>query len=123
MRILLDTHVFVWALGDPERLTETHRRELQSRSNTILLSSVSVAEIMIKVSLGRMRFDHDPIACAERLGCEALGFTQEDAVLLKDLPFHHRDPFDRMLIAQSLAQNTKLMSEDRYFRQYECDLM
>ena len=123
MRILIDTHVFVWALSAPDRLSATHRRELQSRSNTILLSSISVAEIMIKVSLNRMRFDHDPILCAERLGCEPLSFTQEDAALLKDLPFHHRDPFDRMLIAQSLAQNTKLMSEDRYFRQYECDLI
>lgn len=82
-----------------------------------------MAEIMIKVSLNRMQFDHDPIACAERMGCESLGFTQEDAVLLRDLPFHHRDPFDRMLIAQSLAQHTKLMSEDQHFRKYQCDLI
>lgn len=123
MRILIDTHVFVWALSTPERLSATHRRELQSRSNTILLSSISVAEIMLKVSLRRMRFEHDPVACAQRLGCEPLDFTPEDAILLKDMPFHHRDPFDRMLIAQSLAQNTRLMSEDRFFRQYDCDLI
>ena len=78
---------------------------------------------MIKASLNRMRFEHDLIACAEQLGCEPLDFTWTDAVLLKNLPFHHRDPFDRMLIAQSLAQTTKLMSEDRFFRQYDCDLI
>ncbi|MYF49426.1 MAG: type II toxin-antitoxin system VapC family toxin, partial [Gammaproteobacteria bacterium] len=64
-----------------------------------------------------------PIACAEQLGFELLDFSATDAVLLKDIPFHHRDPFDRMLIAQSLAQNTKLMSDDRRFRRYDCNLL
>ena len=123
MRILIDTHAFVRALSAPERLSENHRRELQSRSNSILLSSISVAEIMIKVSLNRIRFDQDPITCAEQLGFETLAFKQEDALLLRELPFHHRDPFDRMLIAQSVTQQTKLMSEDRWFRKYECDLI
>ena len=60
---------------------------------------------------------------AERLGFELLDFSAMDAALLKELPFHHRDPFDRMLIAQSLAQNTKLMSDDRRLRYYDCDLL
>ena len=78
---------------------------------------------MIKASLNKLRFDHDPIACAERLGFEHLDFAATDAVLLKELPFHHRDPFDRMLIAQSLAQKTKLMSNDQRFHHYDCDLL
>lgn len=123
MRILVDTHVFIWALNASERLSSAKRAALESRANTIYLSSVSVAEIMIKASLNRLRFDHDPIACAERLGFELLDFSAMDAALLKELPFHHRDPFDRMLIAQSLAQNTKLMSDDRRLRYYDCDLL
>ena len=63
------------------------------------------------------------IACAERLGFELLDFCAADAVLLKELPFHHRDPFDRMLIAQSLAQKTNLMSDDRRFGHYDCNLL
>ena len=123
MRILVDTHAFIWALSTPERLSPAKRAALESRANTIYLSSISVTEIMIKASLDKLRFDHDPIACAERLGFELLDFSATDAVLLKDLPFHHRDPFDRMLIAQSLAQNTKLMSDDRRFRHYDCNLL
>ena len=99
------------------------KKTLESRANTIYLSSISVAEIMIKASLSKLRFDHDPISCAEQLGFELLDFSATDAVLLKVLPFHHRDPFDRMLVAQSLAQNTKLMSDDRRFHYYDCDLL
>ena len=123
MRILVDTHVFVWAVAMPERLSSTKRDELESRANIVYLSSVSIAEIMIKASLNKLRFDHDVIACAEELGFEPLNFSATDAVLLKDLPFHHRDPFDRMLIVQSMAQNTKLMSDDRRFAAYGCDLL
>lgn len=123
MRVLVDTHVFVWSLTTPERLSSDRRAELESRANIVYLSSISVAEIMIKASLNRLRFDHDPVSCAERLGFELLDFSAADAVLLKNLPFHHRDPFDRMLIAQSLAQKTKLMSDDSRFGRYDCDLI
>ena len=107
----------------PERLSAAKRSELESRANIIYLSSVSVAEIMIKASLDKLRFDHDVIDCAERLGFEPLDFSAADAVLLKDLPFHHRDPFDRMLIAQSMARNIRLMSDDRRLAEYGCSLL
>ncbi len=122
MRILIDTHVFIWAVSAPERLSPGNRSEIESRANIIYLSSISIAEIMIKTSLNKLSFDHDVIACAETLGFELLNFTAADAVLLKELPFHHRDPFDRMLIVQSLAQNIRLMSDDRLFTAYGCDL-
>ena len=78
---------------------------------------------MIEASLGRLSFDHDAIACADTLGFELLGFSPADAVLLKDLPFHHRDPFDRMLIVQSMARNVRLMSHDRVFAAYGCNML
>ena len=123
MRILIDTHVFIWAVSAPERLSPENRSELESRANIVYLSSISIAEIMIKASLGRLSFDHDPIACAETLGFELLGFSPADAVLLRDLPFHHRDPFDRMLIVQSMARNVRLMSHDRVFAAYGCNML
>ena len=123
MKILLDTHVFIWSLATPERLSPENRFELESRANIIYLSSISIAEIMIKASLNRLQFDYDPVACAEQLGFEPLGFSPADAVRLKELPFHHRDPFDRMLIAQSLARKIKLMSNDRRFGHYDCELV
>lgn len=123
MRILVDTHVFIWAVATPERLSSAKRGELESRANVIYLSSVSIAEVMIKASLNKLRFDHDVIDCAERLGFETMDFSAADAVLLKDLPFHHRDPFDRMLIAQSMARNITLMSDDHRFAAYSCSLL
>ena len=123
MRIIVDTHIYLWALAAPERLTPEKRSELESLANTIYVSSISIAEIMIKVSLGKMAFEFDPVSCTEEMGFQPLNFSAADAVLLKDLPFHHRDPFDRMLIAQSIAQKTRLMSDDRSFTLYDCNLI
>lgn len=78
---------------------------------------------MIKASLGKLQIDFDPIDYTAQTGFEPLNFSAEDAVLLKDLPFHHRDPFDRMLIAQSIAQKTRIMSDDRKFAMYDCVLV
>ena len=123
MRILIGAHVFIWSVAAPERLLPEQRGELESRANTIYLSSVSIAEIMIKASLGKLRFDHDIIGCAEQLGFELLSFAAADADLLRDLPFHHRDPFDRMRVVQSMARNARLMCADRRFADYECRLL
>ena len=78
---------------------------------------------MIKASLGKLVFDADPLDCAERLGFELLHFSAKDAVKLKDLPYHHRDPFDRMLIAQCLTQPLALMTNDHRLREYGCDFV
>ncbi len=59
----------------------------------------------------------------EKSGFESLDFTPEDAVLLKEMPFHHKDPFDRMLIAQSIANKFHIMSDDRMFKLYDCKLL
>ena len=123
MRTLVDTHVFLWALSDPTRLSASRRTELESRANIVCLSSISIAEISIKISLGRMEFDCGPIERAEEMGFDLLSFSAADALLLKSLPFHHRDPFDRMLVAQSIVQSTKLMSDDRNFTRYDCELV
>jgi PIN domain nuclease of toxin-antitoxin system len=120
MRILIDTHIYLAALSAPEHLSASQRSELTSLANVIYVSSVSIAEIMIKASLGKLSVDFDPVEATETMGFQPLNFSAQDAVLLKDLPFHHRDPFDRMLIAQSIAQRTRLMSNDRSFTMYDC---
>jgi PIN domain nuclease of toxin-antitoxin system len=68
----------------------------------IYVSAVTITELMIKPSLGKLRIDFDPVAMTKASGFELLDFNAESALLLKDLPFHHKDPFDRMLIAQSI---------------------
>ena len=123
MRIIIDTHIFLWSLAAPDRIAANKRDELESLANTIYVSSITVAELMIKASLGKLQIDFDPIDYTEQTGFQPLNFSAEDAVLLKDLPFHHRDPFDRMLIAQSIAQKTRIMSDDRKFAMYDCALI
>ena len=110
-------------LSDPDRIAEDKRNELETLANTIYVSSIAIAEIMIKVSLGKLQFEFDPIAYTEQTGFQPLNFSAADAMLLKELPFHHRDPFDRMLIAQSIAEKTKIMSADNKFSLYDCDLI
>ena len=123
MNIIIDTHIFLWALSDPSRLNKQHFAELETPANTIWLSSVSVAEIMIKASLGKLTCDFDVVAIAEQSGFELLDYSASDALPLKELPFHHKDPFDRMLISQCLSRGYRIMSEDSKFLSYECKLV
>jgi len=122
VNIIIDTHIFLWALSDPSRLSGRHLTELETPANTIWLSSVSVTEIMIKASIGKLTIDFDALAIAEKSGFEMLDYSASDALPLKELPFHHRDPFDRMLISQSLSRGYRIMTEDAKFLSYECKL-
>ena len=123
MKILIDTHIFLWAIAAPEKLSQKHKEALERLSNTIYVSSVSVTELMIKSSIGKLDVDFDPIAVAKKSGFEMLDFSCEDAFALKEMPFHHKDPFDRMLISQAINRNYTLMSEDGKFKAYGCKLL
>ena len=83
-------------------------------------SSISITEIAIKASLGKLELSFDPIDAAERSGFEMLDFSAKDALLLKDLPFHHRDPFDRMLITQAISRKFVFVTQDSLMDLYEC---
>ena len=123
MKLILDTHIFLWSLSDPDRIHPDRRTEIETRANTVFLSSVSVAEMMIKASIGKLDVPFDPLQMAEQSGFSLLSFRSEDALLLRDLPFHHRDPFDRMLIAQSMANQFPIVTDDRRFQAYDCRLV
>lgn len=123
MRLLLDTHIFLWAIADPARLSAIQRREIEDPTNTVYLSSVSVSELAIKASLGKLSLDFDLLSIAEESGFELLDFSASDALLLKDLPFHHRDPFDRMLIAQAQARDLFIATQDPTFAFYACRVL
>ena len=123
MKIILDTHIFLWALSDPGKIDPVKTAEIQTLANTIYISSISIAEIMIKSSLNKLDISFDPVEMVEKSGFEFLDFSAKDAVLLKEMPFYHKDPFDRMLIAQSIANKFHIMSDDRKFRLYDCKLL
>ncbi|PZU46406.1 MAG: PIN domain nuclease [Microbacterium sp.] len=118
MRLLLDTHVLLWWLADAPELGEAQRRAIANRANEVYVSAVSVAEVAIKASLGKLDAPGDLAAAAEASGFAQLPFTALHAEKLRDLPWHHRDPFDRMLVCQALAEGLTLMSNDRRVAEY-----
>lgn len=123
MKIILDTHIFLWALSSPEKIGSANIFEIQTMANTIYISSISIAEIMIKSSLNKLDISFDPIEMVEQSGFKFLDFSAKDAVLLKEMPCFHKDPFDRMLIAQSIANKYHIMSNDSKFKMYDCKLL
>ena len=120
MNILLDTHIFLWLLTNPGKITKERLSLLESYTNNVYLSSISVAELMIKDSIGKINLQFNPIEQAKYIGLEMINFTAKEAILLKTLPFHHKDPFDRMLVCQSINNSYLLMTDDEKISRYEC---
>jgi len=123
LKILLDTHIFLWILNDSKKLSSLKRFEIKNKANILYLSPISVAEIMIKSAVGKLDVNFDVIKMAKQSGIELLDFKSEDAVLLKELPLHHKDPFDRMLICQSKRNKMKLMTDDKKIQLYDCKVI
>ena len=122
MRLLLDTHAFLWWLAGNERLTLTARRAISDESNVKLVSAASAWEITTKHRLGKLpvaeEFVADIGAAIAGEGFEELPITVSDAARAGSLPGPHRDPFDRMIIAQALSGNLTLVSIESVFDQY-----
>ncbi|MCW8141375.1 MAG: type II toxin-antitoxin system VapC family toxin, partial [Planctomycetota bacterium] len=100
MRLLVDTHVLLWAAGAPERLPASTRERLESPDNTVLFSAASIWELAIKLQIGRASLGVTPeelVEEAQRRGFEQLVVTAAHAAGVRRLPLHHRDPFDRLL--------------------------
>jgi PIN domain nuclease of toxin-antitoxin system len=123
VRLLLDTHVLLWAVGDPGRLAAPVRQAVTAPENTILISAATVWEIAIKRALGRLEFPIDDLdAVLARAGFEHLPIDAGHAVAAGGLPRHHADPFDRMLVAQSRVEGLTLVSEDAAIAAYDVRL-
>jgi PIN domain nuclease of toxin-antitoxin system len=115
VRILLDTHVLLWALAEPDRLDQNTRAAIRSVENDVLFSAVSIWEIAIKAGLRRADFVVDPIGVLREAldaGLTELVLASSVAALVAELPHLHRDPFDRMLVAQAIAEPAFLYTAD-----------
>ncbi len=126
MRILLDTHVLLWALATPERLPDEMRRQIADRSNDVLFSAASIWEIAIKAGLGRDDFKVDPrrvLETAAASGFIELPVAASAALVVADLPPHHKDPFDRLLVAQAMSEPAVLFTADSRLTAYSPDLV
>ena len=118
MRLLLDTHVFLWWLADDRRLDSEERQAIRDPENDVYLSAASVWEIVIKQALGRLRPPEPASSAALRLGLQPLPITFEHAEATAALPPLHNDPFDRLLMAQAKAESLTLVSHDPAIRAY-----
>jgi PIN domain nuclease of toxin-antitoxin system len=122
MRLLLDTHTFLWFIDGNANLSTSTRALIEDMANEVFLSVASLWEMAIKVSLRKLQLEHPfEILMPEQLslnGIELLGITVSHVANVAVLPFHHRDPFDRLLIAQSLAERMPIVSRDPAFDSY-----
>jgi PIN domain nuclease of toxin-antitoxin system len=118
LRLLLDTHAALWWLSDEARLGEDAARQLADDTNQVLLSAAVVWEVAIKRSLGKLDTPDDFAPTLLRAGAQALAVTLEHAAVVERLPWHHRDPFDRLLVAQAEIERAALVSNDAALRPY-----
>ena len=121
MKLLLDTQILLWAAGQPERLSPAARRLLSSRGNELLFSAASLWEIAIKNSLGREDFRVEPRVLRRGLldnGYVELPVTSQHAVSIDVLPSRHKDPFDRILLAQATCEGITLVTADAQLAGY-----
>jgi PIN domain nuclease of toxin-antitoxin system len=122
MRLLLDTHVFIWWDSEPAKLSPRVLALCQDRGNTLLLSVASAWEIQVKMQLGKLKL-HVPLSHLiqgqqETNALEILPITLDHVLALDGLPTHHKDPFDRLLLAQSTVEDLILVSKDSEFTNY-----
>jgi PIN domain nuclease of toxin-antitoxin system len=121
MKLLLDTHLLLWAAGKPGRLSADARRLMKDVGNELIFSAASLWEIVIKRGLGRDDFQVDPRLFRRGLldnGYSELPIGSEHAVAIDGLPLLHEDPFDRILIAQALVEGILLLTMDPLVAQY-----
>jgi PIN domain nuclease of toxin-antitoxin system len=121
MKLLVDTHLLLWAAGDPDRLPAEAREAIADVGNEILFSAASLWEIAIKNGLGRPDFRVDLRHLQKglaQMGCDELPVAGAHAIAVMDLPPLHKDPFDRMLVAQAIVEGVTLLTSDRLVAQY-----
>jgi PIN domain nuclease of toxin-antitoxin system len=124
VRLLIDTHIFVWMAGEPERLSPAVAAAVVDPDNDVFVSAVSVWEIAIKRALGRLPFPLERLdVLLAEMGVEILDLTAAHAIAAGDLPRLHDDPFDRALVAQAKVEGMTLISADHAVARYDVPLM
>lgn len=127
MRVLLDTHMLLWFVRGDERLPRPVRARIEDPGTALILSDVSAWEIAIKVSIGKLDLGEHPRTWLARhtdeMGLTPLPISRVALLRTADLPFHHRDPFDRLLVAQALEEDLPLASVDRRLAPYGVRLL
>ena len=127
MRYLLDTNVWLWSVFEPSRLSGKAQSVIADLGQEVYISAASAWEIAIKSGSGKLRLPEPPATYVPRRtaeqGIRPLAVTHQHALAVSGLPPHHRDPFDRLLVAQSNLENMVLIASDRMFARYPVDVL
>ena len=119
MRLLLDTHVLLWALESPSSLRAEARAAIEHPRNPVLVSTASTWEMGIKIALGKLRVPKDLVAQLREKRFTPLPVTVEHGLQVGELPLHHRDPFDRILVAQAQLEGLTIVTRDPRIARYD----
>lgn len=123
MKFLLDTHILLWWLGDEPNLSPQIRAVISNPENTIFVSAATVWEMSIKKSLGKLSVPNNLLEKLKDNNFIVLDITAEHGLRVTDLPLHHKDPFDRMLIAQAMIEGLTIITFDTKFPLYDIPLL
>ena len=125
MKLLIDTHVLIWWLTEPSRLSSRGLDALNADNVEVLVSAISGYEIELKRSLDPLlqRMPADLVGAVFAEGFDWLAIAPEDAVMAGQLPRHHRDPWDRLLIAQAARSRIPILTKDEAFRAYDVEVL
>ena len=123
MKLLLDTHAALWWLSEDERFGEATAVQLTDETNQVLLSAVVVWEVAIKRSLGKLETPENFASTLLDAGLQPLPISLDHAAAVEQLPWHHRDPFDRVLVAQASIEGAAVVSHDEALRPYGVTLV
>jgi PIN domain nuclease of toxin-antitoxin system len=121
--LLLDAHTVLWWLADDPTLAADAQRAIADPASDVLVSAATVWEVGIKRALGKLEAPDDLLDAIDASGFDGLPVTLVDADAAARLPPHHRDPFDRMLVAQATRLGAVIVSRDRAFEPYDCDVL
>jgi PIN domain nuclease of toxin-antitoxin system len=127
MKLLLDTHALIWFISGDKRLGKQAKEAFLNQNNMLFFSKVSLWEITIKISLGKLVLAERWLTLIEKEmasnGIQWLEIEIDHLKILADLPFHHRDPFDRLLISQAISESMSIVSIDSQFSEYPLDII
>jgi PIN domain nuclease of toxin-antitoxin system len=126
MIYLIDTHILIWLFGKSNNLPKNIFELLKNKKNKIYVSAVSIWEIAIKVSIGKLKFPFEITNIINEIGIlniSILDITSEHLINVAALPFHHKDPFDRLIISQSIIENIPIISSDNIFSKYDIEII
>lgn len=127
MRVLLDTHAFLWIAGDWKRIRPAARRVLENPRTLLFLSAASIWEVSIKAGIGRLELPAEPSVYVPRRIADfqivVVDVTRDHALGVYALPTHHSDPFDRMIVAQAQLEDLTVATRDPIFRKYRVDTL